>query len=202
MLKSCPGSWVLGSVDPNIVLNLRPYKTAATMWNYLKKVYTQNNAARRFQLEHDIALFKQDSLSIFEFYSQFMNLWAEYTEIVYADLTSEGLSSGQSVHETTKRDQFLMKLRSEFEGIRSNLMHRNLVPSLDACFDDLLREEQRLLTQSIIEDQKLSTVPVAYVARGKTRGYDMSIIQCFCCKKLGHYASNCPNKVCGYCKKD
>lgn len=38
-------SWVLGSVDPNIVLNLRPYKTAATMWNYLKKVYNQNNAA-------------------------------------------------------------------------------------------------------------------------------------------------------------
>jgi len=53
-------SWVLGSVDPNIVLNLRPYKTAATMWNYLKKVYNQNNAARRFQLEHDIALFKHD----------------------------------------------------------------------------------------------------------------------------------------------
>lgn len=195
-------SWVLGSVDPNIVLNLRPYKTAATMWNYLKKVYNQNNAARRFQLEHDIALFKQDSLSISEFYSQFMNLWAEYTEIVYADLTSEGLSSVQSVHETTKRDQFLMKLRSEFEGIRSNLMHRNPVPSLDACFNDLLREEQRLLTQSIIEDQKVSTVPVAYVARGKTRSHEMSAVQCFCCKKLGHYASNCPDKVCKYCKKD
>ena len=121
-------SWVLGSVDPNIVLNLRPYKTAAPMWNYLKKVYNQNNAARRFQLEHDIALFKQDSLSVSEFYSQFMNLWAEYTEIVYAGLTSEGLSYVQYVHETTKRDQFLMKLRSEFEGIRSNLMHRNPVP--------------------------------------------------------------------------
>jgi len=127
-------SWVLGSVDPNIVLNLRPYKTATTMWNYLKKVYNQNNAARRFQLEHDITLFKQDSLSVSEFYSQFMNLWAEYTEIVYADLTSKGLSYVQFVHETTKRDQFLMKLRSEFEGIRSNLMHRNPVPSLDACF--------------------------------------------------------------------
>ena len=127
-------SWVLGSVDPNIVLNLQPYKTATTMWNYLKKVYNQNNAARRFQLEHDITLFKQDSLSISEFYSQFMNLWAEYTEIVYADLTSKGLSYVQFVHETTKRDQFLMKLRSEFEGIRSNLMHRNPVPSLDACF--------------------------------------------------------------------
>jgi len=32
-------SWILGSVDPLIVLNLRPYKTAKTMWEYVKKVY-------------------------------------------------------------------------------------------------------------------------------------------------------------------
>ncbi|XP_027366002.1 uncharacterized protein LOC113872563 [Abrus precatorius] len=130
-----------------------------------------------------------------------MNLWAEYTDIVYADLTSEGLSSVQTIYETTKRDQFLMKLRSDFEGIRSNLMHRDPVPSLVACFNDLLREEQRLHTQSIIADQKSSTVPMAYVARGKSRSHDMSAVQCFCCKQFGHYASNCPKKFCNYCKK-
>ncbi|KAJ0011030.1 hypothetical protein Pint_33411 [Pistacia integerrima] len=32
-------TWILGSVDPIIVLNLRPYKTAKSMWEYLKKVY-------------------------------------------------------------------------------------------------------------------------------------------------------------------
>ncbi|WVZ12533.1 hypothetical protein V8G54_017063 [Vigna mungo] len=108
----------------------------------------------------------QDSLSISDFYSQFMNLWVEYTDIVYANLSSE--------------------------GIRSNLMHIDPVPSLDACLNELLREEQRLLTQSIIEDQRLSTVPVAYVAQGKSRRHDMSIIQCFSCKRFGHYASTCP----------
>ena len=157
-------SWVLGFVDLNIVLNLRPYKTAATMWNYLKKVYNQNNAARRLQLEHDIALLKQDSLSISDFYSQFMNLWAEYTEIVYADLTSEGLSFVQYVHETTKRDQFLMKLRFDFEGIQTNVMNKAIVPSLDECLNDLLREEQRLLTQATMDQKKSTSFPVAYVA--------------------------------------
>jgi transposase InsO family protein len=195
-------TWITSSVDPTIVLNLRPYKTAATMWAYLKKIYGQNNAARRFQLEHDIANFKQDSLSISDFYSQFMNLWAEYTDIVYSNLSADGLSAVQTVHDTTKRDQFLMKLRYDFEGMRSSLMHRDPIPSLDACLHDLLREEQRLLTQSILEEQKASTVPVAYVAQGRSRNHDMSTVQCFCCKRSGHYASNCPNKFCNYCKKD
>jgi hypothetical protein len=83
-------TWITGSVDPNIVLNLRPFTTAVKMWDYLKKVYSQNNAARRFQLEHEIAIFQQESLSISEFYSHFMNLWSEYTNIVYQGLSTEG----------------------------------------------------------------------------------------------------------------
>ncbi|KAF8395110.1 hypothetical protein HHK36_019051 [Tetracentron sinense] len=112
-------AWILGSVESNIILNLRPSKTAAEMWTYLKKLYSQHNTARWFQLEYDLANLQQDNLSISDFYTSFMNLWVEYTDIVYATLPPEGRSSVQSVHETTKRDQFLKKLRSEFEGTRS-----------------------------------------------------------------------------------
>lgn len=31
-------SWILSSVDPQTVLNMRPYKTAKGMWEYLKRV--------------------------------------------------------------------------------------------------------------------------------------------------------------------
>ncbi|KAL5722492.1 hypothetical protein ACHQM5_006008 [Ranunculus cassubicifolius] len=97
-----------------------------------------------------------------------------------------------------------MKLRSEFEGIRSNLMNREPVPSLDACLGELLREEQRHLTQTTMEERRStsSPVPVAYVARGKTRGRDMRSIQCYSCKKFGQIASDCPQKFCNYCKQD
>lgn len=105
-------AWIIGSVDPSIVLNLRPFTTAAKMWDYLQKIYSQNNTARRFQLEHEIAIFQQESLSISEFYSHFMNLWAEYTDIVYKDLSAEAQTAVQKIHDTTKHDQFLMKLRS------------------------------------------------------------------------------------------
>ena len=98
-----------------------------------------------------------------------MNRWAEYTDIVYEDLSNEGQIAVQQVHETTKRDQFLMKLRSDFEGIRSNLMNRAPIPSLDTCLNELLHEEQRLLTQASMEQQKSRFFPVAYAAQGKPK---------------------------------
>ena len=55
-------TWILSSIEPHLVLNLRPYKTAAAMWNYLNKVYNQDNTARRFQLEYEMANFTQGSL--------------------------------------------------------------------------------------------------------------------------------------------
>ena len=37
--------WILGSVEPSILLNLKPYKTSREMWGYLKKVYNQSHIA-------------------------------------------------------------------------------------------------------------------------------------------------------------
>ena len=57
-------TWLIGSVDPHFILNLRPCKTAQEMWYYLKKIYQQGNAARQFQLELDISQFHQGTQSI------------------------------------------------------------------------------------------------------------------------------------------
>jgi len=54
-------------------------------------------------LELELGQFSQGSMSIQEFYSSFVNLWAEYTDILYASVPPEGLIAIQSVHETSKR---------------------------------------------------------------------------------------------------
>ncbi|KAH0657075.1 hypothetical protein KY285_031957 [Solanum tuberosum] len=159
-------TWILGSIDPLIVLNLRPYKTAKAMWDYLQNDY----------------------------FSGFQNLWAEFTDIVYAKIPTESLSVIQAVHEQSKQDQFLMKLCSDFESVRSNLMNRDLSPSLDVCFRKLLREEQRLVTQNSFK--KENDVTVAFATQGKGKGRDMSRTQCYSCKEYGHIASNCSKKFC------
>ena len=73
-------TWILASVDQLIVFNLRSYKTAKDMWEYLKKVYNQDNKAKRFQLEYDIANYSQGNLSIQDYFPRFQSLWAEFID--------------------------------------------------------------------------------------------------------------------------
>lgn len=43
---------------------------------------------------------------------------------------------------------------------------------------------------------------MTYITQGRSRNHDMSNIQCFPRKRFGYYASNCPRKLCNYCKND
>ncbi|KAJ9700877.1 hypothetical protein PVL29_006285 [Vitis rotundifolia] len=176
-------SWLLGSVEPHIVIHLQPHRSAQSMWAYLKKVYHQDNDALHFQLEHAIAMFQHGSLSIQDYYSAFFTLWHEYVDLVTADVPIAALSTIQTIHTTTRYDQFLMKLSPEYESVCSSLLNRSPVPSLDIVFGELLCEEQHLSTQAILEQ--------SYGNSGT----------CFCCKEYGHIAATCPKKFCSYCKK-
>ncbi|KAJ4702831.1 Retrovirus-related Pol polyprotein from transposon TNT 1-94 [Melia azedarach] len=95
-----------------------------------------------------------------------------------------------------------MKLCYEYEAARSNLMNRDPSPSLDVCFQELLREEQRFATQTIFQQDKMHDNAIAYAAlHGKNKGRDMRHVQCFSCKEYGHIVVNCAKKYCNCCKK-
>jgi hypothetical protein len=79
-------SWLLSSVEPYMVNNLRGFTTAKTMWDYLRRIYYQNNSARKFQLELDIGNYRQGNLSIEQFYSGFINLWSDYSGLVHSQV--------------------------------------------------------------------------------------------------------------------
>lgn len=45
--------WILSSVELHISLTLPAYTAAEDMWSHLRKVYNQENEARRFQLKKE-----------------------------------------------------------------------------------------------------------------------------------------------------
>ena len=97
-------SWLLGSVEPHIIINLWAHHSAQSMWNYLKKGYHQDNDAHRFRLEHAIAMFQHGSLSIQDYYSTFLTLWHEYTDLVTANVLGAALLTIYNLHKTSQRD--------------------------------------------------------------------------------------------------
>ena len=99
-----------------MINNLRSFSTAQEMWNYFKRIYNQDNAAKCFQLELEIANYKQGNLSIQEYYSGFLNLWIECSALIHADVPKTALAVVQELYKTSSRDQFLMKLHLEFEN--------------------------------------------------------------------------------------
>eukprot|EP00268_Persea_americana_P055864 TRINITY_DN6531_c1_g1_i1.p1 TRINITY_DN6531_c1_g1~~TRINITY_DN6531_c1_g1_i1.p1 ORF type:complete len:111 (-),score=12.88 TRINITY_DN6531_c1_g1_i1:649-981(-) len=66
-------TWILSSVEPHIILSLRCYKTEKDMWEYLKRIYNQENSACKIHLEHEIAEYSQGTKTIQEYYSGFVN---------------------------------------------------------------------------------------------------------------------------------
>lgn len=101
----------------------------------------QDNVVKRLQLELEIANYKQGNLFVPEYY---------YGVLKLVDVPKALLAAVQEVYNTRRRDQFLKKLRLEFEVVRGALLKRNHVPSLDTCVNELLRKEQHLLTHGIM----------------------------------------------------
>lgn len=56
-------SWILSSVEPHVIMSLRPNRSAKAMWNHLTQVYNQDDNARRFQLELSIANYTHGDLT-------------------------------------------------------------------------------------------------------------------------------------------
>ncbi|GMI84007.1 hypothetical protein HRI_002070100 [Hibiscus trionum] len=97
-----------------------------------------------------------------------------------------------------------MKLRGDFEAIRTNLINKDPVPLLDICVGEILREEQRLITEIVMEQKAQNSVSihVSYVVQGKSKGgKDITNVQCYSCRGFGHIATDCTKKFYNYCKK-
>ncbi|KAJ4770269.1 hypothetical protein LUZ62_054526 [Rhynchospora pubera] len=67
-------SWILGSVEPHIGINLRAYQCAAEMWNYLKTIYHHDSDSRKYQLDVEIHAYTREQKIIQENYSGFISL--------------------------------------------------------------------------------------------------------------------------------
>ena len=62
-------TWILNSVDPSFTMALQAFTKASDMWAHVKKIYHQQNKARRFHLDTELAKYCQNDKTVRECYN-------------------------------------------------------------------------------------------------------------------------------------
>ena len=157
------------------------------MW----RLYTQSNFAKLYQLEIDIRALQQRNISVQEFYSAMTNLWDQSTLIESDELKACGAHIAH--REEQRLVQFLMALRSDFEGLRESILLYSPLSLVDSIVNELLVEE--LCLKSHFEKGILSTpntlvlaVPSKSPPNNQMKTYTrVAFDECNFCKQKDHW---------------
>ncbi|CAN0885253.1 hypothetical protein LINGRAHAP2_LOCUS15069 [Linum grandiflorum] len=192
-------------MESKIALTLRTFTSAAEIWEHLQKTYSQVNTSRIFEVEYELAKLTQGELDVRSFYLAAQTLWTEQDLISTSTLSAEVSTAVQKERHRSRVLQFLMKLRPEFESIRSQLISANKI-DIDAVLGDLVRAEIRLRTQHLIDDSSTATRNVFAANRTQYRPQfgqvsNSAELRCRHCNESGHFLSHCKKRnFCNYCK--
>ena len=172
-------TWFYNTTIPDIHVQFSDLETAKAIWDFLAVRYQTSGLAHYYQLLMSLNNLKQDpGQSVNAFLAQVKPIW---TQLSQAKISEDHLHL----------IQVLMALRPEYENVRSSLLHRDPLPSLDTAIKEIIFEETRLgLVKSHVTD-------VALAARPPVRKPN----SCTNCQTIGHHFSTCPQIECRYCHK-
>ena len=137
----------------------------------MERLYTQSNFAKQYQLETDIRGLRQNDLSVREFYAAMSDLWDQLALTEPAEL--KAFRPYISRREEQRLVQFLMALRSDFEGLRGTILHRTPIPTVDSVVHELIAEETRLKAH-VDKGSKLSTTPAVFAVPQRSQNSNQS----------------------------
>ena len=138
-------SWIINTLNPEISDSVIYYTTAYEVWEDLRERFSQSNAPRIFELQRDIAYFRQEQLSVSAYYTRLKSFWDELSS--YSD------EAHGAQHDQQKLMQFLMGLNDSYSGIRGQILLMSPLPSVRQAYSSVSQEEkQRLLSSTHIGD--------------------------------------------------
>ncbi|CAL1362537.1 unnamed protein product [Linum trigynum] len=202
--------WLLGSVDPSTCLSLRPFATAHQMMQRLKATYSTVNVARQFELQTALARLEQGDLSITEYFNSAQELWTEH-DIIQATIRPQAVTTDAlAERQQTRLFQFLMRLRPEYEAVRTTLLNQAEL-QFDGMLGVLVREETRLRTQAQLDVRPGAGEAVFSASQSTAYAADrlqfqrrtpIAELECHHCHERGHLKKHCRGwNFCVYCKR-
>jgi hypothetical protein len=166
------------------------------MFDSLTKLYESKYTSQKLTLRHqlrNVTMNKSETVS---------NYFMRILQIKY-QLAAIGDSKDDVELATTTLNGFPSSWNPFVQGICA----RKKLHKFDKLWSDCTQEESRLISKSQNTNDDENQAPVAHVKKRKEREdvspkkskkprykKDTSRIRCYSCKKMGHYATQCPHR--------
>ncbi|XP_049933848.1 uncharacterized protein LOC126410068 [Nymphaea colorata] len=195
-------TWIIACVDTTTMGQIAKHNFAHEAWEFLKKTHTMKDVAYMCNLQMKIASLQQGDKSIKEYVGEMEQLWDELAlfEPEWYDPRDIGVREKQIQRE--KFYKFILGLRSEYDGVKTSLLHRHKVPSMNEAIAELQMEENRLnfskdKSESVLATSRPGAHMRTYRPPHFNRNYEHSNngnkkIICFHCQEEGHTKLRCP----------
>ncbi|KAG7560507.1 Retrotransposon gag domain [Arabidopsis thaliana x Arabidopsis arenosa] len=196
-------SWLMNSVSKKIYASILYIKHASDIWKDLHTRFHKSNLPRLYKLRHQLHSLHQGSMDLSSYHTQTQTLWEELSNIQLTPHTVEDLLAEK---ETNRVIDFLMGLNECYEGIRSRILMKKVLPTLSEVYNLLDQDDsQRCARVPIPTDigsaafQVSSSPDLVKSSQATTHqgggGYPRKDRPyCTFCGKVGHVVDRCYKK--------
>ncbi|XP_050217801.1 uncharacterized protein LOC126668656 [Mercurialis annua] len=144
-------SWLLRSLSPSIAQSILWLDNAMDVWKDLFDRFSQGNAVRVAELQEEIYGYKQNNLSVTDFFTQLKILWDEYTNLRSVPICSchpqcscNALKTVKDYQESDYVIRFLKGLSENYAVVKSQVLMMEPLPKINRVFSLALQHERQL----------------------------------------------------------
>ncbi|XP_043816252.1 uncharacterized protein LOC122724660 [Manihot esculenta] len=182
-------------------------KNAKALWDELKQRYGESNGPMIYQIERDIAGYKQSNSTVTEYYTNLKKKWDELLCLAPLPVCCETGTAITDYENNRRLMQFLMGLGDEYDNVKNQILLQDPLPPINKAYSMIMSVEKQREVQT---DSSTSTETAAVMlarrnysggrnnaGSGNNRSYssfrkeEKKKQYCTKCKNGGHTVDDC-----------
>ncbi|XP_074283078.1 uncharacterized protein LOC141607628 [Silene latifolia] len=192
--------WISNSLDKNLMENFKFVTSSKELWNELIERFGQSNALEVYQLTKDLGAVSQENLSLVEYYSKMKNLWETLDPLPSCSCGKISLCSCTLMKKMIDREnnakiiQFLINLNSNYDGVRTQILSLDPLPSINkvlALLQKIERQKQITDTVSVLTDANAYASYKQSESKKSGDAGPSNVKHCDHCNNNGHTRATC-----------
>lgn len=137
-------SWILNSIDKEIVEAFLYVNTAKELWEELRERFGECNEPLLYQIHREISTVTQGGMTVAQYYTKLKKFWDELMCLTLVIECSCGAVKTMSdTLDSSRLMQFLMGLNDTYNSIRGQILLMEPLPNVNKAHSMVLRVEKQ-----------------------------------------------------------